>query len=157
MCKNIILCADGTGNRGGETPDTNVYRMYHAVDIHQPKRKRNQITFYDNGVGTSTNKYIRSISGALGFGFGKNIRQLYAFLARNYDPGDIIYLFGFSRGAATVRAFGGMLQECGLVDRHHPKCMTNARFDSGKFAELVDDVFKGTDKSCATRRCVTSG
>jgi hypothetical protein len=142
MSKNIVLCADGTGNRGGETPDTNVYRMYHAVDIHQPKRERKQITFYDNGVGTSTNKYIRGISGALGFGFGKNIQHLYAFLARNYDPGDIVYLFGFSRGAATVRAFGGMLQECGLIDRNHPKCMTNERFDPDKFSELVEDAFK---------------
>jgi len=142
MSKNIILCADGTGNRGGETPDTNVYRMYHAVDIHQPKRERNQITYYDNGVGTSTNKYIRGISGALGFGFGKNVRQLYAFLARNYDPGDIIYLFGFSRGAATVRAFGDMLQECGLVDRNHTECMTDARFDPNKFSDLVDDAFR---------------
>jgi uncharacterized protein (DUF2235 family) len=110
MGKNIILCADGTGNRGGETPDTNVYRMYHAVDLHKPERGQTQITFYDNGVGTSTNKYIRAVSGALGFDFGQNVRDLYEFLARNYNAGDIVYLFGFSRGAATVRAFGGYCQ-----------------------------------------------
>ena len=142
MCKNIILCADGTGNRGGETPDTNVYRMYHAVELHKPGRERTQITFYDNGVGTSTNKYIRALTGALGFGFGKNVRQLYEFLARNYNDGDIVYLFGFSRGAATVRAFGGMLQECGLLDRNHAKCKTDDKFDYDKFVALIDEAFK---------------
>ncbi len=142
MSKNIILCADGTGNRGGETPDTNVYRMYHAVELHKPERERTQITFYDNGVGTSTNKYIRALSGALGFGFGQNVRQLYEFLARNYNAGDIVYLFGFSRGAATVRAFGGMLQECGLLDRNHAECKTDDKFDYDKFVTLIDEAFK---------------
>ncbi len=141
MNKNIILCADGTGNRGGETPDTNVYRMYNAVDLHQPTRKRRQITFYDNGVGTSTNKYIRGLTGALGLGFGRNIRDLYEYLARNYNDGDIVYLFGFSRGAATVRAFAGMLQECGLVDRNHDECKKNDEFDYDKFIELIKDAF----------------
>jgi hypothetical protein len=139
--KNIILCADGTGNRGGETPDTNVYRMYNAVDRHRPKRGREQITFYDNGVGTSTNKYIKAVTGALGFGFGQNIRDLYEFLARNYNEGDIVYLFGFSRGAATVRVFGGMLQQCGLIDQTHEKCQTQGKFDYAKFVGLIDDAF----------------
>ena len=142
MNKNIILCADGTGNRGGETPDTNVYRMYHAVDIHQPKRERQQITFYDNGIGTSTNKYIRGLTGAVGLGFGRNIRDLYEYLALNYDDKDIVYLFGFSRGAATVRAFGGMLQECGLVNRDHDKCKTNDKFDYDKLVDLINDAFE---------------
>ena len=142
MNKNIILCADGTGNRGGETPDTNVYRMYHSVERHQPERQREQITFYDNGVGTSTNKYIRAVSGGLGFGFGRNVRQLYEFLAKNYNDGDIVYVFGFSRGAATARAFGGMLQECGLLDRNHTKCKVNGRFDYDTFVELVEQAFR---------------
>ena len=139
--KNIILCADGTGNRGGETPDTNVYRMYHAVDIHSPTRKREQITFYDNGVGTSTNKYWKSFTGALGFGFGRNVSDLYEFLAKNYNDGDIIYLFGFSRGAATVRAFAGMLQACGLVDRNHDACLKDGKFNYDKFVKLIDEAF----------------
>ncbi len=141
QAKNIILCADGTGNRGGETPDTNVYRVYNAVELHQPKRGRKQITFYDNGVGTNTNKHIRAVTGALGFGFGDNVKDLYEFLAGNYNRGDLVYLFGFSRGAATVRAFGGMLQECGLVDRNHADCQTNGKFDYDKFVALKDEAF----------------
>jgi len=48
MKQNIIVCADGTGNLGGETPDTNVFKTYNAVDIHRKTVK--QITFYDDGV-----------------------------------------------------------------------------------------------------------
>lgn len=104
--------ADGTGNKGGTTPSSNVYNIYNAIEL----RGGNQITFYDNGVGTSSNKYWRGLSGAVGFGFKRNIRDLYEYLARNYNPGDKVFIFGFSRGAATVRAFSGLLAACGLVD-----------------------------------------
>ncbi len=114
MGKNIILCADGTGNKGGYTPENNVYKLYQAVDIHHPDTE--QIVFYDNGIGTQTNQYIRSISGAFGFGFQSNVCDLYEFLARNYQPDDKVYMFGFSRGAATIRAFNGFLHACGLIN-----------------------------------------
>ena len=113
MTKNIILCADGTGNKGGYTPDSNVYKIYNGIDIHDDGNK--QIIFYDNGVGTAKNKYWRAASGAFGFGFGHNVRDLYEFLVKNYDPDDRVYLFGFSRGAATVRAFSGFVAACGLI------------------------------------------
>jgi uncharacterized protein (DUF2235 family) len=112
--KNIVLCADGTGNIGGETPDSNVYRVYKMVELHDAEIE--QVKFYDNGVGTAKNKYWRAISGAFGGGFKSNVCDLYQFLARSYDPGDRIYLFGFSRGAATVRAFSGFIATCGLID-----------------------------------------
>ncbi|MFQ6022182.1 MAG: DUF2235 domain-containing protein [Acidiferrobacterales bacterium] len=114
MAKNIILCADGTGNRGGYTPDSNVYKIYNAIEIHDNDHP--QITFYDNGVGTSKNTYWRALSGAFGFGFKANVCDLYEFLARNYEPGDNVFIFGFSRGAATVRAFSGFIAASGLVD-----------------------------------------
>lgn len=146
--KNIILCSDGTGNKGGYGADTNVFKLYNAVDIHNAKT---QITFYDDGVGTSTNKYIRAVTGAFGLGFGRNIRDFYAFLARNYDPGDDIYLFGFSRGAATVRAFAGMIQECGLLDVDEKFCKSpnedeKLEFDEKKFQALVNKAFKAYEK-----------
>lgn len=114
MGKNIVLCSDGTGNKGGYTPDSNVYKIYKAIDIHN--KDKQQTTFYDNGIGTETNKYVRAAAGALGLGFKTNVCDLYAFLARNYKPGDQVYLFGFSRGASTTRAFAGFISTCGLVD-----------------------------------------
>lgn len=152
MGKNIILCSDGTGNKGGYGADTNVFKLYNAVDIHDAKT---QITFYDDGVGTSTNKYIRAVTGAFGLGFGRNIRDLYAFLARNYDPGDDIYLFGFSRGAATVRAFAGMVQECGLLNVNSKACQSVRKvngkdkkfFDERKFQDLIKEAFKAYQRT----------
>ncbi len=120
MSKNIILCADGTGNRGGTTPDSNVYRIYQALQLHcEPNASTGgtkQISFYDNGVGTATNKYIKAVTGAFGFGFARNIKDLYTYLARMYEPGDNVFLFGFSRGAAEVRALNGMIAAVGVVD-----------------------------------------
>ena len=114
MPKNIILCADGTGNKGGYTPDSNVYKMYNAIEIHDASVS--QYTFYDNGVGTSTNKYWRAITGAVGIGIKHNIIDLYSFLALHYKKGDQVYLFGFSRGAATIRGFCGFIKTVGLVN-----------------------------------------
>jgi len=129
--KNIVLCADGTGNKGGYTPSSNVYKIYNAVKINKDDKNgkdyKPQIRFYDNGVGTEKNKYLRGLAGAFGLGFGANVRDLYEYLAKNYDPGneddnknnrspDQVYLFGFSRGAATVRAFAGFIDTCGLID-----------------------------------------
>ncbi len=112
--KNIILCADGTGNLGGTTPDTNVYRLFNMVDIHDPNYP--QMTYYDNGVGTAANKYWRMLSGAFGFGFKRNVCEMYEFLARNYVDGDRVFLFGFSRGAAEIRALSGMIASAGLCN-----------------------------------------
>lgn len=114
MAKNIILCADGTGNRGGYTPDSNVYKMYNAIEIHE--KSVPQYTFYDNGVGTSTNKYWRALTGAIGIGIKHNVMDLYRFLSLHYEPGDKVFLFGFSRGAATIRAFCGFINAAGLVN-----------------------------------------
>ena len=61
MAKNIVLCSDGTGNKGGYGADTNVYNLYNFVEIHDDKNE--QITFYDNGVGTSKNKILKAITG----------------------------------------------------------------------------------------------
>ena len=119
MGKNIILCADGTGNKGGNTPDSNVYKIYNAIDIRSKETK--QIKFYDNGIGTGDNKYISGISQAFGFGFGRNVCDLYRFLAKNYEDGDNVFLFGFSRGAATVRALSGFIATCGLISAQNEK------------------------------------
>lgn len=113
MARHLVLCSDGTGNKAGKLNGTNVFKIYEAIDRHHGKVS--QIGFYDNGVGTDKNKYRRILGGAFGSGFKRNVKDLYTFLAHNYELGDQIYLFGFSRGAATVRAFAGMLNACGLV------------------------------------------
>lgn len=140
MTKNIILCADGTGNKGGYTPDSNVYKIYNSIDIH--KDSNEQIVFYDNGVGTAKNKYLRAATGAVGWGFGQNVRDLYAFLVKNYNPGDQIYLFGFSRGAATIRAFSGFVAACGLINYEKGGQKMGARELKGAVKKAFKDYIR---------------
>lgn len=126
MPKNIVICSDGTGNTAIKGRGTNVFKLYEAVDLEGHKTNRaltRQIAFYDDGVGTGRLRVWRLLSGALGWGLSRNVRQLYADLARTYDPGDQIFLFGFSRGAFTVRTLAGFMATCGIVDR--ARCPTD--------------------------------
>ncbi|OQW31582.1 MAG: hypothetical protein A4E19_08190 [Nitrospira sp. SG-bin1] len=117
--KNIVLCSDGTGNTAIKARGTNVFKLYEAVDIQGHKHDSSlkpQVAFYDDGVGTSRLAPLKVIGGAFGFGFARNVRELYTELVHVYEPGDHIYLFGFSRGAYTVRALSGLIQHCGVLD-----------------------------------------
>ncbi len=120
MPKNIVICSDGTGNSAIKGRGTNVFKLYEAADLHghelNPDLTR-QVAFYDDGVGTERFKPLQLLGGAFGLGLSQNIRRLYADIVRTYEPDDQIYLFGFSRGAYTVRALAGLITTCGLLDR----------------------------------------
>jgi uncharacterized protein (DUF2235 family) len=74
--------------------------------------------YYDKGVGTRGSRVRRIIDGATGRGLSDNMLNAYRFLICNYEPGDEIYLFGFSRGAFTVRSLAGMIRNCGILHRN---------------------------------------
>ena len=114
MAKNIIVLSDGTGNSSAQFFRTNVWRTYEALDLSDPTK---QIAYYDDGVGTSTFRPLALLTGAIGIGLSRNVRELYAFLCRNYEPGDRIYGFGFSRGAFTIRILAGFVTKVGLLKR----------------------------------------
>ena len=146
MPKNIVICADGTGNTF-HTNVSNVVRLVKALRLNDRTR---QIVFYDQGVGTkerdirvakefaesggrpglhilSPPKTPRALPSCLtrtlglGFGFGlaKNVAEMYGALVSCYEDGDCLYLFGFSRGAFTVRVLAGILHRCGLLRPEH--------------------------------------
>lgn len=118
MTKNIVLLADGTGNSSASPFKTNVWRLYQALDIAPPppgSSNRGQIVYYDNGVGTENFKPLAALGGALGIGVWQNVRDLYTFVCRNYELGDQIYGFGFSRGAFTIRLLMGLIGKCGIL------------------------------------------
>lgn len=121
MGKNIIICCDGTGNQFGEQ-NSNVVKLYRILkkDIHS------QIAFYDPGVGTMSDpdlhtpfsKKISKLSGlAFGCGLKRNVEEAYSYLMENYQADDKIFLFGFSRGAYTVRVLAGFIHMCGLLEK----------------------------------------
>ncbi|MEK6709903.1 MAG: DUF2235 domain-containing protein [Nitrospinota bacterium] len=120
MPKNIVICSDGTGNTTIKGRGTNVFKLYEAVDTEGHKTNLThtpQIAIYDDGVGTEGLKFLKLLGGAFGWGLGRNVRQLYAALVRVYEPGDKIFLFGFSRGAYTVRTLAGLIVNCGIIKR----------------------------------------
>ncbi len=111
--RNLILCSDGTGNAGGKTRGTNVWRLFNYIDWHHPTVE--QRPFYNDGVGTDSWRPLKIIGGTFGWGLSANIRELYAFAAQNFRAGDRLYFFGFSRGAFTVRSAVGLINTCGLL------------------------------------------
>jgi uncharacterized protein (DUF2235 family) len=121
MTKNLIVCCDGTWNDPDEqrhhiAMPTNVAKLalMLASDVEDdtPGQSR-QLVHYETGVGTSADE--RLIGGGFGYGLSRNIRNGYRFLAENYDPGDRVYLFGFSRGAYTARSLAGLIHNCGIL------------------------------------------
>lgn len=118
---NIVICADGTGNHDIKARGTNVFKLYEAVDIHGHENDASrvrQIAIYGSGVGTSSFLPKRAFDSVTGFGFSTNVRTLYRWLVEVYQPGDKLFLFGFSRGAYTVRALSGLLSCTELLDPH---------------------------------------
>lgn len=114
--KSIFLFADGTGNSSAKLFKTNVWRMYEAVDLGLASPgKHAQIAYYDNGVGTSSFRPLRLLGGIFGIGLKSNVLRLYSFLCRNYQKNDRIYVFGFSRGAFTIRLLVGLITSQGIV------------------------------------------
>lgn len=116
--KNIVLCSDGTGNRDTKGRGTNVFKLFEAVDIHGHRDDPNlvrQVAFYSDGVGTAGGRVHQIVTGAMGSGLDHNVKSLYLDLVRAYKPGDKIFVFGFSRGAFTVRTLAGFISTCGVM------------------------------------------
>ena len=111
MSKRIALFSDGTGNSSAKAEKTNVWRLFQALD----QTLIDQIAKYDDGVGTSSVKYLAILGGAFGWGLKRNVLDLYKFVCRNYVPGDDIYGFGFSRGSFTIRVLVDLIATEGLV------------------------------------------
>ena len=112
MTKNIVLLSDGTGNSAAKVWRTNVWRLFQALDLKQSS----QIAIYDDGVGTSSFMPLAILGGAFGWGLKRNVLDLYKFVCRNYNAGDKVYGFGFSRGAFTIRVVIGLVLNQGLVN-----------------------------------------
>jgi len=117
--KHIVVCSDGTGNTDIKGRGTNVFKLYEAVDVIGHRlgtASIQQIAFYDDGVGTERALLRRILGSVAGWGLSRNVKELYTEVARVYEPGDKLFLFGFSRGAFTVRTLAGMITNCGIVD-----------------------------------------
>src|ERR1700712_3268111 len=120
--RNLVICCDGTGNEISENI-SNVLKLYRCLRKTEKTEPR-QLVFYDPGVGTlakrdAWHKFKQDFSAfmglATGYGLDDKVLAAYQFLVQNYRDGDQIYLFGFSRGAYTVRVLAGLIHKAGLV------------------------------------------
>lgn len=122
--KNIVICCDGTGNEISENI-SNVLKLYRCLR-KTPKTTPVQAVYYDPGVGTLARPdpwrkliqdFVAILGLATGYGLDDHVLGAYDFIVSNYEDGDHIYLFGFSRGAYTVRVLAGLIHKIGLVSR----------------------------------------
>jgi len=107
MAKRIVFCADGTWQL--PRSNTNVYRLYKALTVTSE-----QVTYYDDGVGADATGIYHFLDGAFGLDLLQKVQNAYTKIAHVFEPDDEIFLFGFSRGAYTVRCLAGMIANCGL-------------------------------------------
>lgn len=119
--KNIVVCCDGTGNEISENI-SNVLKLYRV--LRKTGKAAAQVVFYDPGVGTLARPNpwtklrqdtVTVLGLATGYGLDDNVLNAYRFLIQHYEEGDDIFLFGFSRGAYTVRVLAGMIHKVGLL------------------------------------------
>jgi uncharacterized protein (DUF2235 family) len=115
--KRLIVCSDGTWQEAGHTFPTNVAKIAASI---KPRASDGtlQVVFYSDGVGTN-GLLDRIIGGGTGYGLDLHIKDAYRFLCLNYEPGDEIYLFGFSRGSYTTRSLVGLIYNSGLLRPEH--------------------------------------
>ena len=149
MPKNIVICSDGTGNSWGEQV-SNVAHLVQSIELSGSARQMafydqgigtdprhvNEVKGYKDkereqrcGLTVLDPPYrawwippsIARVAGlAVGYGLRRNVKELYVVLAEHYEDGDSIYLFGFSRGAFTVRVLAGLIFRCGLLRKDAP-------------------------------------
>ncbi len=122
--KRLVICADGTWDTPNRRFVTNVAKITWAV-VPNALDGVTQLTFYDQGVGTG-NILDRLVGGAIGDGLDMNIEDAYRFLVNNYEVGDDIFFFGFSRGAYTVRSVGGLIRKCGILRKEYANHFSQA-------------------------------
>lgn len=115
--KRLVICCDGTWQRLYAGALTNVALTARSIatrDAHGHP----QIVYYSEGVGASLSG-LSLWQGMTGADLDDNLLEAWLFLNLNYEPGDQIYLFGFSRGAYTVRSLAGLLRKIGVLRRVH--------------------------------------
>ena len=131
MSKRIVICADGTWNRPEKDLKkdfpTNILKIARAIKPHDKEGTPQQV-FYDWGLGSY---HDEATAGTTGKGIQKNIMDGYRYIVQNYSPGDELFLFGFSRGAYTVRGLCGLINNCGIIKRPDARLIQQA-FDHYK-------------------------
>ncbi|KAI9508360.1 hypothetical protein F5148DRAFT_918894 [Russula earlei] len=120
--RTLVLCFDGTTDQYS-TKNTNVIKFYSLL---RKDKAEEQVCYYQAGIGTYFAPGVvqpifqwaaRMLDEAIAWYLYEHVIDGYKFLMQNYNVGDKVCLFGFSRGAYTARALAGMLHKVGLLSR----------------------------------------
>ncbi len=144
MSRRLVIFADGTGN-AFTRQESNIWRLYGATD----RSRGDQVVRYIPGVGTSGFRPYAMLDGATGIGVPSNVRELYRFLSWNWREGDEIFLFGFSRGAFTIRTLIGLIACEGLMPAEIDGCRV-ASDEMGRNAKAAWRAYRASSKSFST-------
>ena len=128
--RRLVVLADGTWNRPdqrdrGKRKPSNVSKLARAI-VPVTRDGTSQLVYYHQGVGTAWTVSDRWLGGGFGIGLLRNVIDLYQWLVYNYAEGDEIYLFGFSRGAYSVRSLAGLIRQFGLLPKDRAFYMPEA-------------------------------
>jgi hypothetical protein len=121
--KRIVICCDGTwqssvsGEKNVPSNITRLCRALNRVGTDKDGRVWQQVVWYDSGVGTTSLALGDAVEGAFGEGLEGNVVEAYNFCVLNYNPGDKIMCFGFSRGAYTARTIAGLISDIGICEQ----------------------------------------
>ncbi len=141
MSKRIVFCADGTWDDSAK--NSNPYRLYKGL-----KTTATQIPYYDDGVGSDGLPIERLAGGAFGAGLFQKIKDGYSKIAQVYETGDEIFLFGFSRGAYTVRSLAGMIAVCGLPTAHFTDETVDMAFEAYRNKDRRAAILTDLNNAC---------
>lgn len=150
--KNIVICCDGTNSQFGGV-NTNVAHLFHRLAVDGPgQRKR-----YEPGVGTfgadvfsvNVGRTLGKLLGAaFGYGLKQNLENAYRQVVECYEPGDRLFIFGFSRGAFTARSLASLVDQYGVLDRRD-----DDRVAEQVGAYLAEQAPVGADCRAPVGRC----
>lgn len=126
--RRLVICCDGTWQSSAtwqENIPSNVTKLCRVIardgkDEKHPEKEFEQIVYYDSGVGTGSLSGIeKKRQGGTGDGLAENVIEAYNFIVNNFEEGDEIFCFGFSRGAYTARAVAGLVTDMGVIKPEH--------------------------------------
>lgn len=122
--RRLVVCCDGTWQSSvgvKENVPSNITKLCRLIarvgeDKDNPLKKFHQIVYYDSGIGTGALSASETrLQGGTGAGLAENVIEAYNFIVQNFEEGDEIFCFGFSRGAYTARAVAGLVGDIGII------------------------------------------
>ncbi|WP_062298838.1 DUF2235 domain-containing protein [Demequina maris] len=118
MAKRIVVLCDGTWSKHDQKNQTNIAKLDDVIPEVGADGVVQKVG-YVKGVGVGGARVTQLLGGAFGWGLSANVREGYRHIVEHYEPGDDVYLFGYSRGAYTARSLAGFIRNAGVLRPEH--------------------------------------